>query len=500
MPAATLKYGSTNATQGLNKTYRALIWRFASRELLLIPPPAPQPSVTMKSVKLLSRSAKIVAGLFLALPAQPAFALQPLSEFLESGRKGGFDAREQAFVVEQREWERRAALGRLLPSLSARGVYQYNQYEVQAQLDATTTLVISPQNQVDGFFQLDVPIIDAASHRRHSQAKHLERASEAQQDLVLSQVDTSVARSYFILVGASALMNSAEASLKSAEDNASFVTARADLGAATDLDSARALANVEAARQQLADATLGRDLAARQLETLSGLTPAAVEAVPEVSLESEGPLSSWLEGLETPADRTQKELTLAANEGRKAAKSAWLPVLSANAQERLTNATGFAGQPSVFTLQAVLSWRGDYTTHANAKAQTANAEAQAVREEKTRRSSTDQIFEAHHRVETGIVKVRSARAQADATRKAALLAEERYRAGAATQLDVTQAQRDSFAADAALVQAGADLTFARVQLRSLTSRPLDELSASLAAPRATPTDSPEVAPASKAQP
>jgi len=438
----------------------------------------------MKPVKLLSRSAKIAAGLFLVLPARPAFALQPLSEFLESGREGGFDAREQALVVEQRGWERGSALARLLPSVSARGVYQYNQYEVIAPVNGNS-LVISPQNQVDGFFQLDVPIIDWSNHKRLSQAKHLEKAAEAQEDLVLAQLDTAIARSYFILVGASALTTSAELSLKSAEDNAAFVTARADLGAATELDLARAQANVEVARQNVADASLGKDLAARQLETLSGLVPAAVDAVPEISLEPEGSLESWLDGLETPADRAQKELTAAAVEGRKAAKAAWLPALSANAQERLTNATGFIGQPSVFTLQAVASWRLDYATHTNTKAQAAAAGAQKVREEKTRRTSTDQIFEAHHRVETGIVKVTSARAQADAARKAADLSEERYRAGAATQLDVTQAQRDAFAADAALVQAGADLTFARVQLRSLTSRPLDELSAAIAKPRTT---------------
>jgi len=440
----------------------------------------------MKSVKLLSRSAKIVAGLFLALPARPAHALQPLSEFLQSGRAGGFDAREQALITEQRGWERSAALGRLLPSVSARGVYQYNQYEVEAVLPGTMdTLVISPQNQVDGFFQIDVPLVDVASHHRYSQAKHFEKASEEQQELVLSQVDTAVARQYFLLVGAAALHRSAELSLASAEDNMKFVQARADLGAATELDLARALANVEVARQNLADAALGRDLAARSLETLSGLTPEAVSAFPEVGLESEGPLSSWIDDAETPADRTQEELTLAAVAGRKAAKAAFLPVLSANAQERLTNATGFIGQPSVFTLQAVASWRLDWGTHANAKAQSSAAAAQLVREEKTRRTSKDQIFEAHHRVETGIVKVRSARAQADAARKAATLADERYRAGAATQLDVTQAQRDSFAADAALIQAGAQLTFARVELRTLTGRPLDDLSAALAKPRST---------------
>jgi len=436
----------------------------------------------MKSAKLLSRSAKIAAGLFLAFPASPAWALQPLGDFLASGRSTGFDAREQALVTEQRGWERSAALGRLLPSFSARGIYQFNQYEVEADFGGTT-LVISPQHQLDGFLQLDVPLIDLANQHRYSQAKHLESASKEQQELVLSQVDTAIARSYFLLVGAAALHHSAELSLKSAEENLAFVQARADLGAATELDLARARANVEVSRQNLADALLGRDVAARQLETLSGLSPQAVDSFPEVGLQSEGPLSSWLDNAETPADRTQKELTAAAVQGRKAAKAALLPTLSANAQERFTNATGFVGEPTVFTAQAVLGWRLDWGTYANSQAQSSNAAAQMVREEKTRRNSADQIFEAHHRVETGIVKVQSARAQAESASTAAGLAEERYRAGAATQLDVTQAQRDAFAADAALIQAGAQLTFARVELRTLTGRPLDELSRQLDQPR-----------------
>jgi len=442
----------------------------------------------MNSAKLLSRSAKMLAGVFLALPASPAHALQPLSDFLAAGRAQGFDAREQALVTEQRGWERSAALGRLLPSFSARGIYQYNQYEVEADFGGQT-LVISPQHQVDGFFQLDVPIVDVANHHRYSQAKHLENAAKEQQEQVLSQLDTAVARSYFLLIGAAALHHSAELSLKSAEDNLAFVQARADLGAATQLDAARAVANVEMARQNLADTALSRDIAARQLASLSGLEPEAVEAFPEVGLESEGPLSSWLDDAETPADRTQKELTAAAVAGRKAAKASLLPTLSANAQERITNATGFLGQPTVFTAQAVLGWRLDWGTYATSRAQASNAEAQLVRQEKTKRNSADQIFEAHHRVETGIVKVQSARAQAEAASKAAALAEERYRAGAATQLDVTQAQRDAFAADAALIQAGAQLTFARVELRTLTGRPLDQLSATTEQARTMPLPS-----------
>ena len=63
------------------------------------------------------------------------------------------------------------------------------------------------------------------------------------------------------------------------------------------------------------------------------------------------------------------------------------------------------------------------------------------------------------------MKSRSARAQAAAAKRAAELATDRYGAGAATQLDVTQAQRDAYLADASRIQADADLALARVQLR-----------------------------------
>lgn len=453
----------------------------------------------MQPTQLLSGSAKILAFALLLGPGllapSRAHALQPLPEFLAKGREAGFDAREQAATTEQRSWERNAALGRLLPALSARGVYQYNQFEVQANFNGTP-LVISPQNQFDAYFQLDVPLVDVSNFHRYSQAKHLEKASVAEQQRILAQIDISIAQAYYLFVGTAALVQSAERSVQSAEQNAAFVTTRSELGAATELDSARARANVEIARQDLADAKLGHELAGRNLETLSGIAPEPVEQFPAVNLEPEGPLSTWLNEAKPPAVEVQKELSLAAVQGRKAAKAALLPSLSANGQERLTNATGFIGQASVYTLQAVLTWRLDYTTYATGQAQAASAAAQAVRGEKTERTSSDAIFEAHHRVETGIVKSRSARAQADAARQAASLADERYRAGAATQLDVTQAQRDAFAADAALIQADAQLAFARVQLRSLSGKPLDSLWA--ATPPSPTESSPSFAP--QAQP
>lgn len=417
-----------------------------------------------------------VALLGVLLSASPALALEPLEVFLDGARSQNFDLREQALVQVQREWETNTALGRLLPSFSARGVYQFNQYAAEFAVPGTDPPVMAtilPQHQLDAYFSIDAPLIDIAGHHRHKQAGHIEKATKESTLATELQVETTVARTYFLLVSAAALVDSAEKSVASAEDNFRFVDTRAQLGAATSLDVERARANVERFRQDLADAILNRDLAARQLETLSGVRPSRVEEYPEVSLDPQGELSEWLTGAETPADRAQKESEQAAIYGRKAAKAALLPTLSANVTERLTNATSFTGQVATFTAQAVLAVKLDWAAYSNGRAQEAAAEAQLVRSERTKRSTEDSIYEAYQRVTNGIVRSKAARAQAEAANKAAEFALERYRSGAATQLDVTQAQRDALNADAARVRADADLALARIQLVTATGQKLD---------------------------
>lgn len=470
----------------------------------------------MKRLTFLSRATVMCLGTSLALAPRPAAALERLTEFLAGAKTANFDARELRAVTEQRAWERDAALGRLLPALSARGVYTFNQYEAAVTLPGGPgPIVITPQNQLDAYFQADVPVLDIAGHHRVAQATHVRKASEEQQALTASQVETGVAQSYFVLIGAAALVQAAAKSLEVAESNANFISTRANFGAATSLDSERARANVEQARQQLVDATLARDLQARQLETLSGITPSPVDAAPEVLLTPPLPLEKWLETQSTPADRVQAELTQAAVYGRKAAKSAFLPTINVTANERLTNAAGFVGQSNIFTLQAVLAIRLDYTQYATTKAQAASADAQVVRAEKTRRTTSDAIFQAWQRVTSGITKCQSTRAQAEASRKASALADERFRAGAATELDVTQAQRDAFDAEVSRVRADLDLALARVQLITVSGQsltpyldslehnwvPLDkELQGAASDPRVTtveptsPPSAPETAP------
>jgi outer membrane protein TolC len=416
------------------------------------------------------------AACFVALSAEPARATQPLEAFLERAKTQSFDAREASATERQRASEADVAVGKLTPSFSARGVYTRNQYESAVQLPGTTSrLVITPLNQLDAFLQLDVPIVDLASYHRYKAASALAASATEQKSATTIDVARSVARSYYQFLGADSLVQSARESIKAAVANLKNVDDRRAAGAATDLDHERAAASVARAEQDLADAELSAALAGRALETLSGLTPAPAEAAAEDDLHGEGQLNGWLTlAASTPSQRVAQRLGEAAEQNRKAANRALFPTLAGSAQERITNATGFSGRTSAYTLQLVLSWRLDYSTIAGNDAQAAALDVQRVRVERTRRAAEDSAFEAFRRVEAGVVKSRAARAQARAAARAADLSAERYSAGVATQLDVTQAQRDAFLAAAAKIQADADLAFARASLRLASGVPVSD--------------------------
>ncbi|RYZ67149.1 MAG: hypothetical protein EOP08_03395, partial [Proteobacteria bacterium] len=221
----------------------------------------------------------------------------------------------------------------------------------------------------------------------------------------------------------------------------------------------------------VADAELSRSLSARSLETLTGVTPEAATEFPQDDLRTEGDINGWLNSKDTPTDRVNAKIQEAAVSGRRAAAYSLAPTLSANAQEQFTNQVGFVGRNNYYMLQAILSWRLDYNVYATAQAQAAANNVQLIRNERSRRALEDTVYEAYRRVEAGIAKSKSARAQAGAAKKAADLAGERYQAGASTQLDVTQAQKDYFQAEANRIQADADLAFSRISLRVSAGKP-----------------------------
>jgi len=407
-----------------------------------------------------------------------AHAMEPLEVFLEHAKNHSFDAREAQITAQQRDAEADASLGRLLPAFTARGTYTRNQDEVSIQNPAapdSDPIVITPLNQLDASFLLEVPILDLASYHRYRAAKALSKSAAEQSSATTLDVSRSVARAYYQFLGASSTAGSALESIKAAEANLQQVEDRHAAGAATDLDRERARAAVSRARQDLADQELGVALAARTLETFSGRLPSSSGTLPEDDLRAEGALDRWMKlSAETPAQKAAQRLEEAATENRKAAKRAYLPTLSGSAEERISNATGFGGRHTNYTLRLNLVWRLDYGLVGTDNSQDAALELQKVRVERTRRASEDAVFEAFKRVEASIAKSRAARDQERSAKRAAELASDRYGAGVATQLDVTEAQRDAFTASAARIQADSDLAFYRAALRIAAGVPVSD--------------------------
>ena len=422
-------------------------------------------------------------GLFLAASAAAlatfegrAEATEPLETFLQRAKTQSFDAREAAATSEQRSGEADASLGKLLPAFTARGTYTRNQDPVEIQLPGSTEqIVITPLNQLDASFLLEVPIIDLASYHRYKAARAAARSAEHQAGATTIDVSRSVARAYYNFLGASSTLRSAAESIKAAEANLKQVEARRDAGAATDLDRERAAAAVSRSRQDLADQELGVALSARSLETFSGLSPSPSEGIPEDDLHAEVGLERWLQlSGETPQQRAARELQEAAEQNRKAASRAFLPTLAGSAEERISNASGFSGRSNNYTLKLILTWRLDYGVIGTDKAQSAALEVQKVRTERTKRAAEDAVFEAFKRVEASIAKSRAARDQERSAKRASELASDRYDAGVATQLDVTQAQREAYSASAARIQADSDLAYSRAALRLASGVPVSD--------------------------
>src|SRR6187402_2784846 len=152
--------------------------------------------------------------------ARPAQALESLDSFLERAKTHSFDAREASATEEQRSAEKGSALGRLTPAFSAKGVFSRNQEEVGVQLPGSTQrLVITPLNQLDAYLQLDVPLIDLANYHRYKAAGAVAESAREQRSATTIDVSRSVARAYYLLQGASALVTSSRESLKAAQAN-----------------------------------------------------------------------------------------------------------------------------------------------------------------------------------------------------------------------------------------------------------------------------------------
>jgi outer membrane protein TolC len=401
----------------------------------------------------------------LCLPV-PALALQPLPELFAAAHRTSTDARQAALATVQREADGLIAASSLLPSFGVNGSYTFNQFESAINMGGQGTFVIQPHHGLSGSAQLSMPLLDLGAWYRKKAADQVLESSRLSQESTDLELDRQVARYYFQLIGAEALRRSFQASLAAAEENRAITVAKREEGVATDLDVSRATVDVEGIGRNLAEQELSIALARRALTTLTGVVPSA--DVPDLAddLRDETALGAWEARIDQlPGIKGAAASTEAARAQATAARMALLPTVSATATEQVTNAAGLVGHKQYFTGMVTASWRLDLAALARRKGQGAAEQAARVQAEATANRARDAVHEAWQRVASGITASRSARSQAAAARMAADKARERYAAGAGTQLELVQAQRDLSSMEAARIQSDANLALDRILLR-----------------------------------
>ena len=94
--------------------------------------------------------------------------------------------------------------------------------------------------------------------------------------------------------------------------------------------------------------------------------------------------------------------------------------------------------------------------------------------ERSELQARDQIHSDWQRLNASLIKIEAAAAQVTAASRAAQVARDRYTAGAGTQVDVIQAERDLFSAEVGQIQARTELASARASLRISAGLPLED--------------------------
>ena len=425
-------------------------------------------------------------GLCTALCLCPgrALALQPLAQFLAAAQQHSPDNVEAAANLDLQAAQVDQSLGRVLPGLELRGTYTRNQYLVAPNLPLfpgrpPTPLVITPLNQLDGSGLVKVPLVDLSNFVRLSAARLGQQGAAQRLRATALQVQAAVTQAYYQLLANTALVSASQHALEVARAGFTLTQNRLAAGSAAVLDANRAAAEVERQVQQVALAQLQQALACQSLLSLSGLVPQGSAAAEELAddLAAEQPLQSFDEGAPEqdgplPAVAAARLQRLSYERLATAQSLTLIPALSGSFMERFTNAAGFTGHSRLYLATLNLTWAYDWGALGTLRAARAQAAVATANEMRLRLAAKDALHRTWHTVQANIARSRSARAQQHVSTETAELAQDRYAAGVATQLDLLQAQRDAFAAEVTRISADAELINARLQLRLAAGRDL----------------------------
>ena len=287
---------------------------------------------------------------------------------------------------------------------------------------------------------------------------------EARRNVQIALI-SSVANTYLNLLADDALLTMTRSTLVTREDSLKLTKLKFDVGATSELDYRQAESLLENARAALAALTRQRALDDNALALLLGQSMPA-DLPPGLSIASQALINELPVGIPSevltrrPDVRQAEQQLIAANANIGAARAAFFPriTLTGSAGSASTQLSGLFKEGSSawsFMPQIQLPIFDAGRNQANLDVAKVNREIALAQYEKAIQTAFREVSDSLAGRATLFEQVRAQDAQADAEAARFKLADLRYRNGAASYLDVLDAQRSLYAAQLAVVQARA---------------------------------------------
>lgn len=330
-----------------------------------------------------------------------------------------------------------------LPTLTANGTYTL--LDSDRLLPGSST-VISAQNQVAGNFLVTVPVVSAANWAKWSHAADAVDVGRLNVADTNRQVVLNAARAYLTVFALKRLLVVSITARDNAKAHYDYAHTRVEGGVGNKLDEARAMSQLGTSEVQVQSATILLDRERETLGVLIGVNE-PIDVKEEPSLTSNSTLDAALRDAEH--DRADVQLARGrVDAARHVERDSWtdyMPLLSVVFQPFYQNPPTFVFPTTGWQMQALLTlplFDGGFRYGAR-RERTAILDEARVDLDASLRQATSDVRVAFQEVKTADAALKAARdAQASADH-ALELANTAYQAGAITNLDVIDAERQA---------------------------------------------------------
>jgi outer membrane protein TolC len=401
-----------------------------------------------------------------------------LDEILALARKNNRDLKAARTRLDQAALSVDQAWVALYPQAVAQGKYTHNYKEVAIDPSRfggggtmaaapSQAIVIQRREQLDATGTVSVPLLVPWAYPGLEAARASYRAAEANYGLNETTLLLAAAQTFYQAAGSDEVLRARHSAVEVARQGWDNAKIRFSAGTVTTVDVARAELAVVQAEQAEREVALARAQAYRALATLAQVDGPFVVAPGEIAAAPVDPGN--VEGaLHLRPELAALEATLRAQAAQERSGGwRWAPSLSAFGTGRVSNYSGFGGDPYFWAVGASLDWVLFDGGLRDIQRKTAHAQGRETTERilQFRDTVRDDLVNARIQIDTKRAAIDSARKAVDLAHATLDLVRVQYESGATTQLALLEAQRDLVAVEVGLAQARFELAIADLGAR-----------------------------------